>query len=119
MARLHEGGWSFRPEAPVQSDCTDPGWDLTKVVRAKTRICSHLVLWSLVVLAWVVYLTATASTQTTDVNDVHIQPRDVEKPTQPPKDNVVSSKEGSSKPGLSARVRPLKVDVDLVLVPVT
>ena len=119
MARLHEGGWSFRPEAPVRSDCTDLGCDPAKVVRDKTRICSHLVLWSLVLLAWFVCLTATASAQTTDVNDVHIQPREVEKPTEAPKENVVSAKEGSNKPGLTARVRPMKVDVDLVLVPVT
>jgi len=119
MARLHEGRRSFRPEAPVRSDCTDLCWDPVKAVREKTRICSHLVLWSLLLLAWFVCLTATASAQTTDVNDVHIQPRDVEKPAEPPKENVVSGKETSNKPGLSAHARPLKVDVDLVLVPVT
>ena len=116
MARLHEGGWSFRPEAPVRSDCTDLGWDAVKAVRDKTRIRAHLVLW---LLAWFVCLTATASAQTTDVNDVHIQPREAEKPKEAPKENVVSAKEGSNKPGLTARVRPMKVDVDLVLVPVT
>ena len=116
MARLHEGGWSFRPEAPVRSDCTDLGWDAVKAVRDKARARAHLVLWS---LACFVCLTATASAQTTDVNDVHIQPREVEKPTEPPKENVVPTKDGSTKQGLSARVRPLKVDVDLVLVPVT
>jgi Ca-activated chloride channel family protein len=50
----------------------------------------------------------------TDVNDVHVVPREVEKPKEDPKPNLVAT--GS---GLSAHVRPLKVDVDLVLVPVT
>jgi Ca-activated chloride channel homolog len=50
----------------------------------------------------------------TDVNDVHIQTREVEKPKDPPQADLVSSNKG-----LNAHVRPLKVDVDLVLVPVT
>ena len=50
----------------------------------------------------------------TDVNDVHIQPRELEKPKDPPKENLVASS-----PELKAHVRALKVDVDLVLVPVT
>jgi Ca-activated chloride channel family protein len=58
--------------------------------------------------------TFSAWAQTTDVNDVHIQPHQVEKPKEPPKEELVSPTKG-----LSARVRPLKVDVDLVLVPVT
>jgi len=52
----------------------------------------------------------------TDVNDVHVAAREVEKakdvPTEVAKKEVVTD-------GLSAHVRPLKVDVDLVLVPVT
>jgi len=50
----------------------------------------------------------------TDVNDVHVAPREGEKPKDAPKESLVSSNTG-----LSAHVRPLKVDVDLVLVPVT
>jgi Ca-activated chloride channel family protein len=50
----------------------------------------------------------------TDVNDVHVVPREGDKPKEPPKQDLVSSNSG-----LSAHVRPLKVDVDLVLVPVT
>jgi Ca-activated chloride channel homolog len=52
----------------------------------------------------------------TDVNDVHVAPREVEKPKEVPTE--VAKKEVVSG-GLSAHVRPLKVDVDLVLVPVT
>ncbi|MGA2414373.1 MAG: VWA domain-containing protein [Candidatus Sulfotelmatobacter sp.] len=50
----------------------------------------------------------------TGVNDVHITPREVEKPKteEVAKDNVIS-------PSLNTHVRPLKVAVDLVLVPVT
>jgi len=61
-----------------------------------------------------VCVNVTAIAQTTDVNDVHVQPREVEKPKEAPKPDPVSTTNG-----LSARVRPLKVDVDLVLVPVT
>jgi Ca-activated chloride channel homolog len=49
----------------------------------------------------------------TDVNDVHITPREVEKSPDPPKPDLLANS------GLKAHVRPLKVDVDLVLVPVT
>ncbi len=49
-----------------------------------------------------------------EVNDVHIQPREVEKS----KTEEVATQSLVS-PSLNAHVRPLKVDVDLVLVPVT
>ena len=49
-----------------------------------------------------------------EVNDVHIQPREVEKR----KTEEVATQSLVS-PSLNAHVRPLKVDVDLVLVPVT
>jgi Ca-activated chloride channel family protein len=50
----------------------------------------------------------------TDVNDVHIQPREVEQPKDTVKETLVTSAAN-----LNTHVRPLKVDVDLVLVPVT
>jgi Ca-activated chloride channel homolog len=49
----------------------------------------------------------------TDVNDIHITPRAVEKAPESVKPDLLPNS------GLSAHVRPLKVDVDLVLVPVT
>ncbi len=58
-------------------------------------------------------LTLPALSQT-DVNDVHVLSREIAKPPDPPKAELVSSTST-----LSAHVRPLKVDVDLVLVPVT
>jgi Ca-activated chloride channel family protein len=50
----------------------------------------------------------------TDVNDVHVLPREVDKPSDPPKAALVATTTG-----LTTRVHALKVDVDLVLVPVT
>jgi Ca-activated chloride channel family protein len=113
MARLDGWRWSPRPEAPARSGITVPAWDSSKAVRRKTRIISNLGRGVLLSVAGFVCLTLPSVAQT-DVNDIHVQPRQVEKPKEPPKENVVSTKDG-----LSARVRPLKVDVDLVLVPVT
>jgi len=113
MARLNEGRWSPRPEAPVRSGFTVLHRDPAKAVREKSRIPLNLLLCALLTLSWFVCLSQRALAQT-DVNDVHIQSHEVQKPKEPPKENVVSTKEG-----LNARVRPLKVDVDLVLVPVT
>jgi len=48
----------------------------------------------------------------TDVNDVHVAPRQMEKAKVVPQQQLTSS-------GLTTHVRPMKVDVDLVLVPVT
>jgi Ca-activated chloride channel homolog len=64
-----------------------------------------------------VCLCATSFAQT-DVNDVHIQPREIEKPKDASKESP-AEKLVATTTGLSAHVRPLKVDVDLVLVPVT
>jgi Ca-activated chloride channel family protein len=77
---------------------------------ASPRLLSSLLLAFLVSSC----ITFTAFAQTTDVNDVHVQPREAEKPKEAPKADPITSTTG-----LTARVRPLKVDVDLVLVPVT
>jgi Ca-activated chloride channel family protein len=73
----------------------------------------HLGLSALVVVLVAISLCIPTFGQT-DVNDVHVQPREVEKPAEPVKPDLVASTTG-----MSAHVRPLKVDVDLVLVPVT
>ena len=113
MARLDEGRWSPRPEARVRNGTTGLPWDPPKVVRQKSRITPNLMRCLFVAAAGFVCLTVASFSQT-DVNDVHVQSHEVEKPKEPPKENVVSTKDK-----LSAHVRPLKVDVDLVLVPVT
>jgi len=71
------------------------------------------ILISLLAIAAVCALPMAAFGQA-EVNDVHIQPREVEKDKggEVATQNLVS-------PSLSAHVRALKVDVDLVLVPVT
>jgi len=69
----------------------------------------------------------------TDVNDVHVTPREVTKPADDSKPAEDITPAADLKPasdpkpdlvakttdGMTARVRPMKVDVDLVLVPVT
>jgi Ca-activated chloride channel family protein len=57
----------------------------------------------------------------TDVNDIHVAPREMEKPKDKngPKEELTSNNGDLNAGKLSAHVRPLKVDVDLVLVPVT
>jgi Ca-activated chloride channel family protein len=60
-------------------------------------------------------LAATAVGQT-DVNDVHVQPRDLEK-AKAKTDEV--AKESIVPASLNSHIRPLKVSVDMVLVPVT
>jgi len=112
MARLDDGRWSPRPEALVRRERPVPPWDTATAVPRKSHFAANRMRWlalSAIVLAWV--LPALAQT---DVNDVHVQQRETEKPKAEPKAELVSSTGG-----LSARVRPLKVDVDLVLVPVT
>jgi Ca-activated chloride channel homolog len=52
------------------------------------------------------------ATAQTGVDDVHVQPREIAK-SKPDTSNDISG------PSLTPRIRPLKVDVDLVLVPVT
>ncbi|HUO13895.1 MAG TPA: VWA domain-containing protein [Verrucomicrobiae bacterium] len=132
MARLHGVGHRSSPKAlaegSVRADlgvggnvCSDPAWDLIQsrlrqgLLPLKSAISCRL----LALLFLTIFLGSPAFAQT-DVNDVHVQPRDLDKPADKPAD-VASAKadtvDANSK--LSAHVRPLKVDVDLVLVPVT
>jgi Ca-activated chloride channel family protein len=113
MARLDERRWSPRPEALVRRGITVPAWGSSRAVCQKNQITPGLVRGVFLALAGFVCMSLGAFAQT-DVNDVHVQAHEVEKPKAPPKENVVSTKDG-----LTTRVRPLKVDVDLVLVPVT
>jgi Ca-activated chloride channel family protein len=129
MARLRrdEGRRSSRPEAVLGSGCWVLPWDPTQSW-LRQRLCKRLSqnvqslsrlrlsAWLLLTLFALACLGVPAFGQT-DVNDVHIMPRAVEKPPdppQPPKPDLLASTTG-----MTAHVRPLKVDVDLVLVPVT
>ena len=113
MARLDGRRWSPRPEALVRRGSTVPAWGSSRAVCQKNQITPSLVRCVFLALAVFVCMSLAAFAQT-DVNDVHVQAHEVEKPKAPPKENVVTTKDG-----LTTRVRPLKVDVDLVLVPVT
>ena len=116
MARLRrdEGRWSSHPMAVVRCGCQVLPWDPTQPLLCQKRAAIPrrrlIVSLSFCLLA---FLCMPAFGQT-DVNDVHIQPRTVEKPPEPAKPDLVASTTG-----LTAHIRPLKVDVDLVLVPVT
>jgi Ca-activated chloride channel homolog len=113
MARLNEGRRSSRPEAPVRTRSSVLPRDPAKHVRHEGLTFPAAAFSLFLAFVGLVWLTQAAAAQT-DVNDIHVQQREVEKPKEPPKENVVSTKDG-----LTTRVRPLKVDVDLVLVPVT
>ena len=114
MARLRsdDGRWSSHPMAVVRRGCLVLPWDPTKPPLCKNSV-SAMRLWLALALFGLACLAVPTFGQT-DVNDVHVLPREVDKPAEQPKPELVASTTG-----LSARVRPLKVDVDLVLVPVT
>ncbi len=119
MARLVEGRWSSRPKALVRSGAPALlGAPTQSLLRKKSSLLSGRrwrgIFWTLAALACL----GLPGFAQTDVNDVHVQPREIEKPkdaSEAAKENLVNSTTN----GLSAHVRPLKVDVDLVLVPVT
>ena len=114
MARLMDRRWSSRPMALVRSGCPVLPWDPTQArLRKNSLTANSMRLWLSLSLFALACLSVHAFGQT-DVNDVHVVPREVEKPPEPPKPDLLVSTSG-----LSAHVRPLKVDVDLVLVPVT
>ena len=113
MARLNEGRWSSRPKALARWVASVLPWDWTSARLCKIKFpVNALILTPLV--TFVLCALGLPAIGQTDVNDVHVTPRDVVKAGVPaPKTNLTSPN------GLNTRVRPLKVDVDLVLVPVT
>jgi len=114
MARLSNGRWSSRQKALVRSSSAGPFRDSTHTWLRKNPL-SASALRLLLGVCVLVSLGLPVLGQTTDVNDVHVQPMDPEKPKEAPKSELVDV----ASSGLSAHVRPLKVDVSLVLVPVT
>ena len=117
MARLEKGRRSLRPKALVRRGCavlpSGPLTALRRKIHFAPVFSQMKPFLSMLVLAVLTCLCVPAFSQT-DVNDVHIQPREVEKKPDPPKEDKFVSVDG-----LKTHVRPLKVDVDLVLVPVT
>jgi Ca-activated chloride channel family protein len=114
MARLDDGRWSSHPMAVVRCGCPVLPWDPTKPqLRKNPSAANAMRLWLSLSLFVFACLSVPAFGQT-DVNDVHVLPREVDKPPAPPKPDLLASTSA-----LSTHVHPLKVDVDLVLVPVT
>lgn len=116
MARLIRGRRSSRPKALVRSASAVIPWDPTQPPLRKNASALTGGRWTTCLVLTMVFLwcVGVPVLAQTDVNDVHIQPREVEAPKEPAKETLVSST-----PNLTTHVRPLKVDVDLVLVPVT
>jgi len=113
MARLQDGRRSSRPEALVRIACQVLPWDLAVSLR-RNGPSNHSLMRSWHRLFLILVLASLPAFAQTDVDDIHVQSHQVEKPKEAPKDDLISSTTG-----MKAHVRPLKVDVDLVLVPVT
>jgi Ca-activated chloride channel family protein len=120
MSATDERRLSCPVARPGKSGIVRP-WNLSAVHRrTKLRLSSRLLL--IVALSNVLVLTAVSAflggaepaMAQTDVNDVHVVPRPAEKAKteEVAKESIVS-------PSLKTQVRPLKVNADLVLVPVT
>jgi Ca-activated chloride channel family protein len=119
MARLNEE-WrrSSRPEALSRSVHTDPAWNPPETTLRKNvqSICWCVI--ALIVCSLLCF--AVPALAQTDVNDVHIQSHEIEKPTNAvDKEPIRADLTTATTTGMNAHVRPMKVDVDLVLVPVT
>jgi hypothetical protein len=119
MARLKNGRGFPQPSARVLT-LISSAFAPAVLLRDISMRLGPVLPVSVVALSLVVAcaLTLPVSAQT-DVNDVHIAPREVEKAKVVAPPELTSSKADLDAGKLSARVRPLKVDVDLVLVPVT
>ncbi len=126
MARLNDWRWSFRPEALVRFTGAGSARDrLTPRLRKSPKLAHFSSLHGsqflclaqslTLIFATLVCLSAPVFGQT-GIDDVHVAPRDIPKDA---KDVAIVPDPSASNSALSAHVRPLKVDVDLVLVPVT
>ena len=115
MARPVRQRRALGPKASVRSGSPVLPWDRTQPLLRKSHLnAMRSVRWMVLAVGMLACFSWSAIAQTTtDVNDVHVQPREVEKP----KDEPLLVPPTTDR--LSAHVRPLKVDVDLVLVPVT
>jgi Ca-activated chloride channel family protein len=125
MARLI-GRWSSRLETLVRCTRAGPSWDSpASLLRLDSAIAMRF--WAgTALLLWAVLCLGMPAFAQTSVNDVHIEPRDA--PVKDANGEVLNGKEASPIPlkpdllastGGKAPLRPLKIDVDLVLVPVT
>jgi Ca-activated chloride channel family protein len=108
MARLDDGRRSSRAKTVSGSA---PSVFPRDPVKARPFTFTFFSLCTTIALTFFAVLgVASPAWAQSDVNDVHVSPREVAKKI--PKQELVT-------PGVNTHVRPLKVDVDLVLVPVT
>ncbi len=120
MARLDDGRRSSRPKALVRSGYPVLPWDPTPILRHQSPISRGTMRLSrLLIVTLTLSWSCLPLLAQTDVNDVHVQPREVQRPEVAAKPKEVASQNLVSTEGLTTHIRPLKVDVDLVLVPVT
>ncbi len=120
MARLNDGRRSFPQAAPARkSPLGAPARSATVWLLRVWPGRGGSVCFSLLALA--VFCLARFSFAQTGVNDVHVESREAAKDA--PKDKTDKPEEVAKQtlvsPVLNTHVRPMKVDVDLVLVPVT
>src|SRR6202142_1292822 len=106
MARLY-GRWSSRPSIQARSSRLALPWTLRTLMLPKEQV--RTVFRSLFAILAVI-LIAPAVWAQSPVDDVHVSPR-----IQPPP----AAEKEIMDPSLRTHTKPLKVDVDLVLVPVT
>src|SRR5689334_19207777 len=118
MARLSgdEGRRSSHPMALVRSGCPVLPWDPTPTFLRQNLILgnSMQLFKRLALISCAIGCLSLGAFGQTDVNDVHVATREVEKPADAAKDDLISSTTSTS--GMTAHVRPLKVDVNMVLV---
>src|SRR5215472_15553777 len=97
MARLEKGRRSLRPKALVRRGCavlpSGPLTALRRKIHFAPVFSQMKPFLSMLVLAVLTCLCVPAFSQT-DVNDVHIQPREVEKKPDPPKEDKFVSVDG-------------------------
>ena len=106
MARLH-GRWSSRPSIQARRSRLALPWTLRTLMVPKEQARTVFIFFFLT-LAMI--LIAPGAWAQSPVDDVHVSPR--VQPPPPAEKQIVD-------PSLRTHTKPLKVDVDLVLVPVT
>jgi Ca-activated chloride channel family protein len=123
MARLSgdERRRSSQPMALVRSGCPVLPWDPTSdFLRQNLTLGNSMRLYKrLALILCALGCLSLGAFGQTDVNDVHVAPREADKPADAAKDDLISSTTSTTTNGMTAHVRPLKVDVNMVLVPVT
>jgi Ca-activated chloride channel family protein len=118
MARLNDGRRSSRPEALVRRTAAVPDLRDAGLRRCEPNSKSASLICAFAVALTLLLLPASPLFAQTDIDDVHVVPRSA--PAPPPESKAANTVPNiSAMPGLDPHTRPMKVDVDLVLVPVT